>query len=415
MPNAATAGGLRYKRRFGSSRMLHEERFRRPSGWERGTVRGEDLVVTHFMAVEGPACGTARHAVAARFLAAASLVILVGCSSPEVDPGGSPSRRAPAASQEASRPERGAATATAADPFESALRVGGDVKAPSIVERADPKTLPPGAKCRGLVMMELIVDESGAVVAARDLTPKPDLFTAAWVESTRQSRFRPATRDGVPVRVRFSYLVHLRCAGPSAVERLAGDGAVDCGIGRSVESDAGVRRCVDEQRRLGRACHFVIAASEIDDERAPLGPTSFPGDPVLLAHVVSADGTLLHVWKRDGKDPEIRPGAIRIEQAGARLGHAFRPPVPVGAPSRPAPGVRDQRLLVETIVRRDGSVAAARAIRAPAAFAHQAESLVSATRFKAALLMGVPFEIVWNVAIDVRDGTATLQTPPVVP
>jgi len=97
------------------------------------------------------------------------------------------------------------------DPFASALLVGADVKAPLMIEWANAAS-PKGAKCRGLVMARVVIDETGTVVYAEDITPNPDEFTASWVESYRKSRYRPATRNGVPVRVQFHQSSQIKCA-----------------------------------------------------------------------------------------------------------------------------------------------------------------------------------------------------------
>lgn len=198
---------------------------------------------------------------------------------------------------------------------------------------------------------------------------------------------------------------------PGTIASLAGPGAVDCGSGQTLGSDGIVRRCVDEQRRLGGACFFVTHSSAVADDRVAYPSGVMPGDPVVLGYVVGADGALSEVWQLDGREPSLRLGAIRIGPSGARFGPGFRPPVPTSFASRPAPARSGERLLVETIVRSNGTVASARSLRVPYEYAREAEALVRLTRFEPALMMGVPFEIVWNVAIDVRDGSMQIQGP----
>ena len=48
-------------------------------------------------------------------------------------------------------------------------KVGGDVTRPVPVSRTEPK-IPIGAPCRGLVMMQCVIDEKGNVMQVRDIT-----------------------------------------------------------------------------------------------------------------------------------------------------------------------------------------------------------------------------------------------------
>lgn len=140
-------------------------------------------------------------------------ILLVRCPAP---PGRDDSTVTPASTKAMDRRAVQADTtsreaAPVEDPFALALLVGGDVKAPTLVHRAMPESST-GAKCRGLVMARLVIDESGKVVHAKDITPGPDEFTAAVVESFRRSTFRPATKAGVPVRVQFHMSSQIRCS-----------------------------------------------------------------------------------------------------------------------------------------------------------------------------------------------------------
>jgi hypothetical protein len=140
-------------------------------------------------------------------------VLFVRCPAP---PGGDDSMVTPASTKVMDRQAVQAATTSreaepVEDPFASALPVGGDVKAPTLVHSATPES-PTGAKCRGLVLARLVIDESGKVVHAKDITPGPDEFTAAIVDSFRRSTFRPATKAGVPVRVQFHLSSQIKCS-----------------------------------------------------------------------------------------------------------------------------------------------------------------------------------------------------------
>jgi len=149
-----------------------------------------------------------------RLVAVTVLALLARCAAPSQAP---PATTTFDAKHSGSRPPLLQSKADPAesenrsDPFASALLVGGDVKAPSMIEWAKAAS-PKGAKCRGLVMARVVIDETGTVVHAEDITPNPDEFTAAWVESYRKSRYRPATRNGVPVRVQFHQSSQIKCA-----------------------------------------------------------------------------------------------------------------------------------------------------------------------------------------------------------
>ena len=48
--------------------------------------------------------------------------------------------------------------------------------------------------------LEVLVDEKGSVVSARAISG-PDLLKTGAEKGVRRRRYRPGTRDGVPVRV----------------------------------------------------------------------------------------------------------------------------------------------------------------------------------------------------------------------
>lgn len=88
--------------------------------------------------------------------------------------------------------------------------VGGDVKAPVVIKRVEAR-IPPHAKCRGLVVVDLIVDEKGVPQNVRDASRNPDVFTRAQADAVRQWRFRPATLHGKAVAVTYTATVNFRC------------------------------------------------------------------------------------------------------------------------------------------------------------------------------------------------------------
>ena len=89
-------------------------------------------------------------------------------------------------------------------------RVGGDVRPPVVIRRSEPR-IPPGAKCRGLVLLEAVINSHGRPTKIRDLSPSPDAFTQACAIALADWRFRPATRSGRPVAVWFSVTVTPHC------------------------------------------------------------------------------------------------------------------------------------------------------------------------------------------------------------
>ncbi|HEU5162665.1 MAG TPA: energy transducer TonB, partial [Thermoanaerobaculia bacterium] len=99
---------------------------------------------------------------------------------------------------------------TAAPQVQTARR--GEYVAPGTPGLAEPElialrkvTYPPLAKARkiqGIVIMQVLVSETGSVLEARVLRGiKPDVgFDAAALEAARGGTFKPAMKDGVPVR-----------------------------------------------------------------------------------------------------------------------------------------------------------------------------------------------------------------------
>lgn len=88
--------------------------------------------------------------------------------------------------------------------------VGGDVKAPAVIRRVEAR-VPPHAKCRGLVVVDLIVDEKGVPQNVCDASRNPDAFTRSQAGAVRQWRFHPATLHGKPVAVTYTVTVNFRC------------------------------------------------------------------------------------------------------------------------------------------------------------------------------------------------------------
>ena len=81
------------------------------------------------------------------------------------------------------------------------LRIGGDVKAPALIERVAPK-YPPiamSAHIQGVVILEAVVDRQGRVEDVRVLRSIPLLDKAA-VDAVQQWRYSPLLLNGRPER-----------------------------------------------------------------------------------------------------------------------------------------------------------------------------------------------------------------------
>ncbi len=103
---------------------------------------------------------------------------------------------------------------TAKDPSidEVPLRVGGDVKAPLLLERVEPVRTPEAAAARisGIVILEAVIDRTGHVTSANVLKPLPFGLDKAAVDAVKQWIFRPGTLNGQPVTVLFNLTVVYR-------------------------------------------------------------------------------------------------------------------------------------------------------------------------------------------------------------
>jgi protein TonB len=89
------------------------------------------------------------------------------------------------------------------------VRVGGDLKAPALVERVEPEYPPLAvrAKVEGVVILEALVDLQGRVESVRVLRSIPLLDNAA-IAAVRQWRYSPLLLNGQPER--FVLTVTLR-------------------------------------------------------------------------------------------------------------------------------------------------------------------------------------------------------------
>ena len=95
---------------------------------------------------------------------------------------------------------------------EDVERVGGDVKPPIVISRVEP-IYPDAARqerVSGIVIVETLVDKSGAVKDAIILKDLPHGMGLAALDAVKQWRFAPATRNGEPVDVLFNLTVNFK-------------------------------------------------------------------------------------------------------------------------------------------------------------------------------------------------------------
>lgn len=92
------------------------------------------------------------------------------------------------------------------------LKVGGNVKAPVIISRVEPK-LPKHLRVHGPIVLEATIDRTGKVREVRIIRDGTDPSQGhAYIEAIKQWRFRPGTLRGKPVDVtwRCSVIVDVR-------------------------------------------------------------------------------------------------------------------------------------------------------------------------------------------------------------
>lgn len=95
---------------------------------------------------------------------------------------------------------------------DSPVRVGGNVKAPTIISRKDPEYTEIARKARisGIVIIEAVIDRQGNVTEARVLKPLPMGLDQQALAAIRQWKFRPGTLNGQPVAVYYNLTVNFR-------------------------------------------------------------------------------------------------------------------------------------------------------------------------------------------------------------
>ncbi len=92
---------------------------------------------------------------------------------------------------------------------EAPLRVGGDVKAPQLINRVEPSYPEAARKARmeGVVILEAIITASGSVEDVKVLKSVNPLLDSAATRAVQQWRYRPATLNGRAVRVYLTVTV----------------------------------------------------------------------------------------------------------------------------------------------------------------------------------------------------------------
>ena len=81
------------------------------------------------------------------------------------------------------------------------MRVGGQIRPPTLVHRVEPAYPPMAvqAHLQGIVILEAVVDERGAVKEVRVLRSVNPLLDQEAVRAVRQWRYEPVVLNGTPV------------------------------------------------------------------------------------------------------------------------------------------------------------------------------------------------------------------------
>ncbi len=89
------------------------------------------------------------------------------------------------------------------------LRVGGNVKAPVVVDRAEPNYTETARKARiaGIVVVEAIIDKNGNVDNVKVIKGLPAGLSEEAEKAVRRWKFRPGTLNGEPVDTIFNLTV----------------------------------------------------------------------------------------------------------------------------------------------------------------------------------------------------------------
>jgi TonB family protein len=90
--------------------------------------------------------------------------------------------------------------------------VASGIARPTLVHRVEPKYTPEAQKKRvsGIVIVEVIIERTGRVVAARVLKALPFGLSESAVEAVKKWRFKPATMHGEAVDVFYNLTVNFQ-------------------------------------------------------------------------------------------------------------------------------------------------------------------------------------------------------------
>ena len=90
------------------------------------------------------------------------------------------------------------------------MRVGGDVKAPTVTNKVEPKYTETerSARVAGVVIVEAIIDKDGNVDKVRVIKGLPMGLSEEAERAVRQWHFKPGTMNGQPVDVIFNLIVN---------------------------------------------------------------------------------------------------------------------------------------------------------------------------------------------------------------
>lgn len=95
---------------------------------------------------------------------------------------------------------------------DSPVRVGGNVKAPTIIDRFDPQytEVARRARIQGIVIIEAVIDRQGNVTEARILKGLPMGLDNEALSAIKRWKFRPGTLNGQPVPVYYNLTINFR-------------------------------------------------------------------------------------------------------------------------------------------------------------------------------------------------------------
>jgi len=92
------------------------------------------------------------------------------------------------------------------------VRVGGNVKAPTVLERIEPQytEVARRARVQGIVIIEAVIDRQGNVTEARILKGLPMGLDAEALSAIKRWKFKPGTLNGNPVPVYYNLTINFR-------------------------------------------------------------------------------------------------------------------------------------------------------------------------------------------------------------